>query len=142
MLMQYDIIYIPNQIINISTTYPVISIIQQSSVQENLYIKVLNQSLKYLLLKPKSNQEGLLKGHCIFCGKSRKRKDAKEEHRLQIVTQGGCDTLHKRTHLSKNEYVKGLILSGVDLIAKEAEYHKSYHVQFLMETEEIKALLT
>ena len=30
---------------------------------------------------PKSDQQGLLKGSCIFCGKSRKKRNGKEEPR-------------------------------------------------------------
>ena len=84
---------------------------------------------------PKSNQQGLLKGSCIFCGKSRKKRNGKEEPRLKVSTVVGCESLCQRVNKSKNERIKSLIRSGVDLIAKEAEYHKSCRVQFLRETD-------
>lgn len=44
------------------------------------------------------------------------------------------ESLRQRENQSKNERVKSLIQSGVDLIAKEAEYRKSCRIQFLNET--------
>ena len=32
---------------------------------------------------PKTDQQGLLKGSCIFCGKSRKKRNGKEEPRVK-----------------------------------------------------------
>jgi len=86
---------------------------------------------------PKSDQQGLLKGTCIFCGKSHKKKNGKEEPRLKIATVAGCESLCHQVKSSKNERInKSLIRSGVDLIAKEAEYYKSCRVQFLRETDD------
>ncbi|XP_030837116.1 uncharacterized protein LOC105437992 [Strongylocentrotus purpuratus] len=84
----------------------------------------------------KSDQEGLLKGTCIFCGKGRKKKHQREEPRLKIATVGGCETISQRVRYSNNERIRSLIWSGVDLIAKEAEYHKSCRISFLKETED------
>ena len=77
-----------------------------------------------------------MKGHCIFCGKSRKKKSGKEEPRLKVATLAGCESLCQRVKYSENERIKSLIRSGIDLIAKEAEYHKSCRVQFLRETDD------
>ena len=84
---------------------------------------------------PKSDKQGMLKGSCIFCGKSRKKKNRKEEPRCSVAVLSSCDLLKERAINSKNERLKSLMRSGVDLIAKEAEYHKSCRVQFLLETE-------
>lgn len=71
-----------------------------------------------------------MKGSCIFCGKSRKKRNGKEEPRLKVSTVAGCESLCQRVNNSKNERIKSLIRSGVDLIAKEAEYHKDPMVHF------------
>ena len=84
---------------------------------------------------PKSNEQGMLKGTCIFCGKSRKKKNGKDEVRLKVAKVAGCQSLRPRVEFSKNERIKGLVRSGVDLIAKEAEYHKSCRQAFLKETD-------
>ena len=49
---------------------------------------------------PKSNQQGLLKGSCIFCGKSRKKRNGKEEPRLKVSTVVGCESLCQRVNKS------------------------------------------
>ncbi len=86
---------------------------------------------------PKSDQQGLLKGKCIFCGMSRKKRSGKEEPRTLISTIEGCNTLAERADSPKckNERIKSLVRSGVDLIAKEAEYHRSCRATFLKETD-------
>ena len=84
---------------------------------------------------PKSDDQGLLKGTCIFCGKARKKRRGKEESRLKISTSDGCESILQCVKYSKNEGLKALVLSGVDLRAKEAEYHKSCRVEFLRETD-------
>ena len=77
----------------------------------------------------------MLKGKCIFCGKGRKKKNGKDELTLKVATIAGCQSLHQRAEFSKNERIKSLVRSGADLIAKEAEYHKSYRQTFLKETD-------
>ncbi len=77
----------------------------------------------------------MLKGACIFCGKSRKKRNGKEELMLKVATIAGCQSLHERAKFSKNERNKSLVRSGVDLIAKKAEYHKSCRQKFLKETD-------
>lgn len=84
---------------------------------------------------PQTDKQGILKGKCVFCGKARKKKKGKEESLFAIATKEGCDTLVQRAPLSQNSHFKSLILGGVDLIAKEAEYHGSCRVQFMHETE-------
>ena len=85
---------------------------------------------------PKSDEQGMLNGACIFCGKSRKKKNEGDGPRLKVATIAGCETLCQRATFSKNELIKSLVRNGVDLIAKEAEYHKSCRVQFLKETDD------
>ena len=87
-------------------------------------------------LLPPCDHQGLLRGTCIFCGNSRKKKNGREEPRVKILTVSGCETLVQRAKLSNNECIRSLIRTGVDLIAKEAEYHKSCRMQFLKETED------
>ena len=82
-------------------------------------------------LLPPCDHQGLLRGTCIFCGNSRKKKNGREEQRVKILTVSGCETLVQRAKLSNNERIRSLIRTGVDLIAKEAEYHKSCRMQFL-----------
>ena len=59
-----------------------------------------------------------------------------------MATVAGCQSLNDRAERSNNDRVKALIHSGVDLIAKEAEYHKSCRVQFDKETENKPKLST
>ena len=42
---------------------------------------------------------------------------------------------YRASNIPKNYSLKGLVPSGVDLRAKEAEYHKSCRVEFLRETD-------
>ena len=83
---------------------------------------------------PKYDKQGLLKGTCVFCGKVRKKICGKEEPRVKIATWSGCHTLSQRANFSTNEHIKSLVWNNVDLIAKEAEYHKSCRALFLKET--------
>ena len=84
---------------------------------------------------PESDCQGLLKGICIFCGKSRKNNNNKEETKLKVTT-AGCLTLIQRAKFSSNERIKRFIESGEDLVVQKAEYHKSCRALFLKETEE------
>ena len=84
---------------------------------------------------PKSDDQGLLKGTYIFCGKAHKKRRGKEESRLKISTSDGCESILQRVKYSKDYSLKGLVLSGVDLRAKKAEYYKSCRVEFLRETD-------
>lgn len=65
-----------------------------------------------------------------------KKKHQREELRLKIATAGGCETISQRVRYSNNKRIKSLIPSGVDLIAKEAEYHMSCRISFLKESED------
>ena len=82
-----------------------------------------------------SDKQGKLKGTCIFCGKSHKKRNGKEESRLKIEVPNSYDILSQRAKYSKYGRTKSLIRSGVDLIAKEAEFHTPFHSQFPMETD-------
>lgn len=42
---------------------------------------------------PKSDQQGLLKGTCNFCGKSRKKRKGKEEPMLKVSTVADCESI-------------------------------------------------
>ena len=79
---------------------------------------------------PRSDQQGLLKGACIFYGLSRKKLKGREEQLYKISTLEGSRSLKNQVPFSGNERIKSLMRSGVDLIAKEAEYHKTCRVQF------------
>ena len=69
---------------------------------------------------PKSDQQGLLKGACIFCGLSRKKFKGREEQLCKISTLKGSRSLKTQAPFSGNERIKSLMKSEVDLIAKEA----------------------
>ena len=84
---------------------------------------------------PKFDQQGLLKGSCVFCGKARKKRGGKEEPRFKIATWVGCQSISERVRLSTNERIKTLVWNNVDLIAKEAKYHKTCRAVFLKEIE-------
>ncbi|XP_033125114.1 uncharacterized protein LOC117123333 [Anneissia japonica] len=73
-------------------------------------------------LMPPSDEKGLLKGSCIFCILRRKTINHKEEPLSDCLTKDGCDAIFKAAPKSSNERVKALVQSGVDLIAKEAQY--------------------
>lgn len=60
----------------------------------------------------------------------------KEEPKVKIATVSGCQSLSTREMHFKNDQIKSLVQSGVILIAKEAEYHKSCRTQFDKETQQ------
>ena len=74
---------------------------------------------------PKSDHQGLLKGKCIFCGLSRKKQKGREEKLYKVSTLECFHALKRQAPFSSNEKIKWLVRSDVDLIAKEAEYHKT-----------------
>ena len=45
---------------------------------------------------PKSDKQGMLKGTCIFCRKSRKKRNGKEEPRMMIAVPDSCSILAQR----------------------------------------------
>jgi len=71
----------------------------------------------------------------MFCGKKRKVKVGKEEPLFRLSTKDGLEALKARTAHSTNGHRHGLVLSGVDLTAMEAEYHRSCRRKFDYETE-------
>ena len=79
---------------------------------------------------PSSNTEGLLKGSCIFCNTVRKTINRKVEPLSDCLTKDGCKSIYAAAPRSNNERIKALANSEVDLIAKEAQYHKSCRRQF------------
>ena len=82
---------------------------------------------------PESDSRGLLKGSCIFCTVVRKTINRKVERLSDCLTKDGCDAIVAAAPRSSNERIKSLVLSGVDLIAKEAQYHKSCRREFFRE---------
>ena len=50
---------------------------------------------------PKSDDQGLLKGTYIFCGKARTERRGKEESRLKISTSDGCESILQGVKYSK-----------------------------------------
>ena len=84
---------------------------------------------------PPSDANGLLKGSCIFGHVGRKTIKRKVEPLSDCLTRDGCASIFVAAPRSSNESVKALIHSGVDLIAKEAQYHKSCRRVFFKEVE-------
>ena len=83
---------------------------------------------------PKSDEHGLLKGDCIFCGRSRKKLKGKEEPRQNLQTEAAVESINERVKYCSNERIKALVASGIPLIAKSAEYHRSCYALFDKET--------
>lgn len=88
---------------------------------------------------PSTDAKGLLKGSCIFCSVHRKTLKGKVESLSNCLTTEGCDAITAAAPKSKNDRVKALVASGVDLIAKEAQYHKSCRREFFREIEQEQA---
>lgn len=84
---------------------------------------------------PDSDAKGLLKGSCIFCLVVRKTVNKKVEPLSDCLTRDGCESICAAAPKSSNERVKALVRTGVDLIAKEAQYHKSCRREFFREVE-------
>ncbi len=84
---------------------------------------------------PPSNPEGLLKGSCIFCNTVRKTINRKVEPLSDCLTKDGCESIYAAASKCNNERIKALANSAVDLIAKEAQYHKSCRRQFFKQVE-------
>jgi hypothetical protein len=83
---------------------------------------------------PKSDGRGLLKSECMFCGKARRKRRGVEEPLLKVATTFGTESLRKRAQHTKNERIRSLLRTEVDLVAKEAVYHKSCRAEFDTET--------
>jgi hypothetical protein len=84
---------------------------------------------------PSSNTDGLLKGSCIFCNAVRKTINRKVEPLSDCLTKGGCESIYAAAAKGNNERIKALANNAVDLIAKEAQYHKSCRRQFFKQVE-------
>ena len=80
-----------------------------------------------------SDTRDLLKGYRIFCSIQRKTIKNKVEPLSQCLTKNGCDATIEAAPRSRNERLKVLVASGVNLITKEAQYHKSCHRKFFKE---------
>lgn len=80
-----------------------------------------------------SNEKGLLRGSCIFCPVVRKTVKRKVETLSDCLTKDGCDAIFQAAPRSKNDRIKALVAEGVDLIAKEAQYHKSCRRDYFKE---------
>ena len=65
-----------------------------------------------------------------------KEQKGREEKPYKISTAECCQTLKRQAPFSNNERIKTLVRSDEDLIAKEAEYHKTCRVQFNNETKQ------
>lgn len=105
---------------------------KESSVQVSKKPKIETRKASCM---PKSDKHGLLKGVCLFCGKKRRKKRGNEERLSSADTSGGFDRLEQRAKHTTNERVKSLMQSGIDIISKEAEYHKSCRTDFNNETD-------
>ncbi|CAL4062288.1 unnamed protein product [Meganyctiphanes norvegica] len=80
-----------------------------------------------------SNTTDLLKGFCIFCLVKRKTIKRKVEPLSDCNTPDGNKAIIDAAPRSKNERLKAIVSPGIDLIAKEAQYHKSCHRKFFHE---------
>ena len=74
---------------------------------------------------PPSDAKGLLRGSCIFCPVQWKTINRKVEPLSDWLTTDGCDAIITAAPRSSNQRLKALVTSVVDLIAKEAQYHRS-----------------
>ncbi|CAL4180454.1 unnamed protein product, partial [Meganyctiphanes norvegica] len=77
-----------------------------------------------------SDTKDLLKGSCIFCPVKRKTIKRKVEHLSDCNTLDGNEAIIAAAPRSKNERLKAIVCPGIDLRAKEAQYHKSCHRKF------------
>lgn len=84
---------------------------------------------------PSSDPKGLLKGSCIFCPVARKTVKGKVEKLSDCLTKDGCEKIISAAPFTTNERIKALVSGGIDLIAKEAQYHKSCRRDFFKEME-------
>ena len=86
-----------------------------------------------------SNNTGLLKGSCLFCPLKRKKNHGKEEPLSGCLTDDGVQSIKKAVHATTNERVINVLGTGVDLIAKEVQYHKSCRREFFKEAEKLNS---
>ena len=86
---------------------------------------------------PASDVKGLLKGSCIFCTVKRKTLNRAIEPLSDCLTKEGCEAILSAATQSNNKRINALANSGVDLIAKEAQYHKSCRREFFKEVESV-----
>ena len=49
---------------------------------------------------------------------------------MKVATDVGVQSLRQRAEFTTNEHLKGVVRPGTDLIAREAEYHKSCRIEF------------
>ena len=84
---------------------------------------------------PKCDKRGIIKDVCFFfVGKNGGKKLGKDEPLVPACTTGAFDRLEERAKVTKKQRVKQLVQSGIDLVAKEAHYHKSCRTTFNNET--------
>ena len=85
---------------------------------------------------PATDEKGLLKGTCLFCGKVRKKWNGVDEKLSECLTADGRDAIFAAAPRSNNEQVKSVVRGEVDIIAKEAQYHKSCRRLFFKEADQ------
>jgi len=79
----------------------------------------------------------LPKDKCIFCNTCRKRKSGQQYEKLsQCMTTNAENTIKQVAQLKNDFQLLGGI-SGVDLIAKEAMYHKSCYKSYVRGYEDV-----
>ena len=80
---------------------------------------------------PGTNDKGVLKHSCVFCGKTRKRKrDRTTESLHQCITSNGSKAI---ICAARNKGDTRILAIGEDLIAKEVKYHHSCRRDYLRE---------
>ena len=74
----------------------------------------------------------------MFCPVQWKTINRKVEPLSDWLTTDGCDhAIITAAPRSSNQRLKALVTSGVDLIAKEAQYHRSCRSEFFKEFEAV-----
>ena len=66
---------------------------------------------------------------CLFCDKNRLRKSGKEEHLFKCVTKTETQRQNRAAETKQDGDIL-LKIEGIDLVAKEAHYHASFHKNY------------
>ena len=89
-----------------------------------------------------SRKGNLLKKVCIFCERERKKisGSSKFETLLLCNTNDGRESIKKFIYQSDNHRLKGMLIEGDDLMAREAHYHKTCMTRFYNEIKKKRML--
>ncbi len=84
---------------------------------------------------PTTGERSLLKGSCIFYKVQRRSVNGNRESLSDCLTSDGTNTIFEAAEKSSNDRIKSLARGQVDLIASEAQYHKSCRRAFFKEVQ-------